>query len=119
MNYIKEEGRKGGSKGGRRKGGRKEGERRQEGRREGGRKRLYRGEKEMILLRKGGEDFPEEATDLNIKGQTELSLRRLRKSFREGERHMQEYSSAGLAAGELIRKLQEMRSRPDLDPAVS
>ena len=30
----------------------------------------------MILLRKGGDDFPEEATDLNVKGQTELSLRR-------------------------------------------
>ena len=32
---------------------------------------------------------------------------------------MQEYSSAGLAAGELMSKLQEMRSRPDPDPAVS
>ena len=73
----------------------------------------------MILLRKGGEDFPEAATDLNIKGQTELSLRRLMKSFRERERHMQEYSSAGLAVGDLMRKLQEMRSRPDLDPAMS
>ena len=32
---------------------------------------------------------------------------------------MQEYSSAGLAAGELMSKLQEMRSRRDPDPAVS
>lgn len=38
--------------------------------------RFHRTEKKIILPGKAVEGFPEEATNLNVKGQTELSLRR-------------------------------------------
>lgn len=66
-----------------------------------------------------GEGFPEEGTDLNVKGQTALSLRREGRCLSERGNGTQKCISVGLEVGGSKRGDGKMRSRPALDPAVS